>query len=66
MMKVECPEYGQQSEANADVLFLSNRFYCSLRNALFEVVEEDPLVVEAVDEEYFDSEGDEDDEREAE
>ena len=59
MVKVECPECGEQFETDADVLFLFNRFYCSLCDALLEVVEEEPLVLEVVDEEY--SEGDEED-----
>ena len=59
MVKVECPECGEQFETDAGVLFLFNRFYCSLCDALLEVVEEDPLVLEVVDEEY--SEGDEED-----
>ena len=59
MVKVECPECGEQFETDADVLFLFNRFYCSRCDALLEVVEEEPLVLEVVDEEY--SEGDEED-----
>jgi len=59
VVKVECPECGEQFETDADVLFLFNRFYCSLCDALLEVVEEEPLVLEVVDEEY--SEGDEED-----
>jgi len=61
VIKVECPECGEQFETDADVLSLFNRFYCSLCDALLEVVEEDPLVLEVVDEEYSDSEGDEED-----
>jgi peptide subunit release factor 1 (eRF1) len=59
VVKVECPECGEQFETDAEVLFLLNRFYCSLCDALLEVVEEDPLVLEVVDEGY--SEGDEED-----
>ena len=67
MVKVECPECGQGFEAESDVLFLFNRINCSLCDALLEVIEEEPLVLEAVDEEYYDSEDEgEDDEWEAE
>ena len=67
MIKVECPECGERFEADPDVLFLFNRFYCSLCDALLEVVEEEPLVLEVVDGEYYDSEGaEEDDDWEAE
>ena len=65
MTKVECPECCGEFEAESDVLFLFNRFNCLLCDALLEVIEEEPLVLEAVDEEYYDSE-DEDDEWEAE
>ncbi len=66
MIKVECPECGAQFETEASALFLFNRFYCSHCDALLEVVEEDPLVLDVVDEEYDDSEGEEDDDWEAE
>ena len=68
MVEVECPECWQQFEAESDVLFLSNRLHCSLCDALLEAVEEDPLVLDVVDEQYYHSEGEEadDDDREAE
>lgn len=56
MIKVECPECGEQFETASNVLFLFNRFHCSLCDALLEVIEEDPLVLETIDEEYLDSE----------
>ncbi len=61
MIRVECPECGEQFETESDVLFLFNRFYCSHCDALLEVIEEDPLVLDVVDEEYYDSEGEEED-----
>lgn len=61
MIKVECPECGKQFETEPDVLFLFNRFYCSLCDALLEVVEEEPLVLDVVDEEYYDSDDEDDD-----
>lgn len=62
MIKVECPECGEQFETDADALFLFNRFYCSACDVLLEVIEEDPLVLEAIDEDFYDAEdGAEDD-----
>jgi len=54
VVKVECPECGEQFETESDSLFLFNRLYCSACDALLEVIEEDPLVLEAVDEDYDD------------
>ena len=56
MIRVVCPECGEQFETDADALFLFNRFYCLACEALLEVIEEDPLVLEAIDEEYYESE----------
>jgi hypothetical protein len=56
VIKVECPECGEQFETGPNALFLFNRFYCSLCDALLEVIEEDPIVLEAIDEEYLDPE----------
>jgi len=53
VIRVVCPECGEQFETEADALFLFHRFYCSACDALLEVVEEDPLVLEAVDEEFY-------------
>ena len=62
MIKVECPECGEQFEAESDALFLFNRLYCSACDALLEVIEEDPLVLEVVDEDYSDAEDAEEEE----
>ena len=56
MIRVECPECGEQFEVASNVVFLSNRFYCSVCDALLEVIEEDPVILEVVDEGAFDDE----------
>jgi len=61
VIRVECPECGEQFETESEALFLFNRIYCSACDALLEVIEEDPLVLEVVDEEYHDSEDDAED-----
>ena len=56
MISVECPECGERFETEADALSRYNRFYCAGCDAVIEVVEEDPLVLEVVDEEFYDTE----------
>ena len=60
MIDIECPECGGRFEVAADVATLLNRFYCTLCDALIEVIGEDPLILDLVDDDLFDSE-DEDD-----
>jgi peptide subunit release factor 1 (eRF1) len=61
VIKVECPECGEQFEVSPDALLLFNRFYCSACDAPLEVVEEQPLILQAIDEDYDDSEEEADD-----
>ena len=60
MIDVECPECGGQFKVAPEATTLLNRFYCTLCDALIEVIEEDPLILDLVDEYLTDSE-DEDD-----
>jgi lysine biosynthesis protein LysW len=47
--QIECPECGARFEVDPSVVFLSNRFYCSVCDALLEVLEEEPLILESVE-----------------
>jgi hypothetical protein len=59
VIRVECPECSETFEIGSDTVFLFNRFHCSVCDALLEVIEEDPLVLVVIDEEYLDSEDEE-------
>ena len=56
MTQVDCPSCGAEFDASEEALFLFNRFYCSACNALLEVIEEEPLIIEAIDGDEFDAE----------
>jgi len=58
--KVKCPECGGEFETEQEVLTLLNRFDCLLCDALLKVIEEEPLVLDVVDQDYLDSEDEED------
>jgi len=58
VIPVECPECGERFEVDSNVVFLSNRFYCSVCDTLLEVIEEDPIILDVVDEGAFDDEED--------
>jgi len=51
---VECPECGERFEVEAGILVAGNRFYCSVCDTMLEVLEEDPVVLDVVDEGVFD------------
>jgi peptide subunit release factor 1 (eRF1) len=56
VIKVECPECGEQFETESNVLFLFNQIYCSACDAPLEVIEEEPLVLQVIDEKRDDFE----------
>jgi len=58
VIPVECPECGERFAVGSDVVSLSNRFYCSVCDALLEVIEEDPVVLDVVDEGGLDDDED--------
>ncbi len=64
MITVECLACGRQFEVEPDILFLANRFHCSLCDALLEVIEEDPLILDVVEEAQLASEDEEDEDDE--
>ena len=62
MTRVECPECGEQFEVDAGILVLSNRLYCSVCDALLEVIDEEPVVLDVVDGAFEEDEAVDDDE----
>ncbi len=62
MTRVECPECGERFETPKEVLYLFHRLACSACDALLEVIEEDPLLLDVVEEEYEEDDILEDDE----
>jgi len=61
VIPIVCPECGEPFEVDPQVLFLMNRFYCSLCDALLEVIEEEPIVIDIAVAGPRDDEADEED-----
>lgn len=61
MRRILCPACSAAFTVDEDELSLFNRFQCDTCHAWLEVIEEDPLKLELIDEEYDELEGDDDD-----
>jgi len=56
MMNVRCPVCGEEFEVDPNLVFPLNRFYCAVCNMLLEVLEDDPIVLNPIDDDDFEEE----------